>query len=284
MPRAVRVPVYLGSPLQIMHNRARRARFFFSSFLFTSHFLSPLPKNQQRELLQWHKENSRNAPGARKPPRHDLRGQVRGQPGVCSAAAPQPPPRGGHGEARGLPPHHGTGPGCGGRRNIRVSPRARTPHGGRRLKQPLPTPPCPTPPPRDPHSLRRAGTSSGLRAAVAAPLGGLQPPSSSRQHARSRSRMPSIASAGTARHGPARRPPAPLRAGSPAPGRAEERPHPAEGGGSAAAARGASPAAGPPLGPAAQAAAGAEAAKRSHTRLVCSPWALSGVCSPGRFS
>lgn len=91
--------------------------------------------------------------------------------------------------------------------------------------------------PRFRHSLRREGSSSRLRAA--SPRGRLRPPRS-RQHARSST--PSIAAAwhdttrhGTARLGPARRPAAPLRAGgpaaqSPAPGRAEQRPHPAEGG------------------------------------------------------
>lgn len=222
MPRAVRVPVYLGSPLQIMHNRARRARFFFSSFLFTSHFLSPLPKNQQRELLQWHKENSRNAPGARKPPQHDLRGQVRGQPGVCSAAAPQPPPRGGHGEARGLPPHRGTGPGWGGEAKYpRVPPCTHTPRGTPAEAAPphpaVPHPAAPGPSltPQGGHLVGAEGGGGGApwRAAAAEQQqAARQEPQPHAQHRLSR-------------HGSARPGPAPTRS-SP-----RREPGPGEGGG-----------------------------------------------------
>lgn len=138
------------------------------------------------------------------------------------------PPPGGHGEARGLPPHHGTGPGGVG--EISACPPLHAHSRGTPAEAAPPHPAVPPPPPRDPHSLRRAGTSSGLRAAVAAPRGGLQPPSSSsssRQHARSRSRMPSIASAG---HGSARPGTAPTRS-SPRRGPGPAEPGPGEGGG-----------------------------------------------------
>lgn len=113
--------------------------------------------------------------------------------------------------------------GGGGRRNIRVSPRARTPHGGRRLKQPLPTPPCPPIPaapgpsltPQGGHLVGAEGGGGGApwRAAAAEQQqAARQEPQPHAQHRLSR-------------HGSARPGPAPTRS-SP-----RREPGPGEGGG-----------------------------------------------------